>query len=339
MGSLVLPGLEVATVGDGGWRDARRVGPNEWAVAVGSDGARQALLQAAAVPGPPSSALGGVEEPAALLRIELDVCGAWLTTAASGRLRPVAVRRAGWVDLRGHGPGPPADDRIGLGPGDALVVPARPADDDQLLECLLTVTGQTAQTIASATGVDRAAVLAVPDSSGDDAVERVEAATGLPREQLRLPGYPLGDLQPDLWHRPPTPPREARLRLRPEAAQVGEVRRLLRRLLASWRLEALLEDGDVELLATETATNAMRHAGTEATVIVRYLGDRVRVEVGDGSTALPHVRTPRLDETGGRGLSLVETLSSRWGVTPTAGGKRVWFEVAAKPTGRAASGE
>jgi anti-sigma regulatory factor (Ser/Thr protein kinase) len=333
MGSLALPGLEVGTVGGEAWREARRVGPNEWAMAVGAEGARRALLDAAAVPGPPSAAVAAVEEPAALLRIELDVCGAWLTTAGSGGLRPVAVRRAGWVDLRGHGAGPPADDRIGLGPGDALVVPAGPGDDEGLLDCLLAVTARPAQVIADSAGAARVAVLAVPDASGDEAMQRLEEATGVPREQIELPGYPLGDLQPDLWHRPPTPPREARLRLRPEAAQIAEVRRLLRRLLASWRLDALLEDGDVELLATETATNAMRHAGTEATVIVRYLGDRVRVEVGDGSSALPQIRTAGLDETGGRGLSLVETLSSSWGVTRTLLGKRVWFEVSTKPGG------
>lgn len=332
MGSLALPGLEVATVGDESRREARRVRPNEWAVAVGSEAARQALLDGAAVPGPPSSAVARVDGPAALLRIELDVCGAWVTMAASGGLRPIAARRAGWVDLRGHGSGSPADDRIGLGPGDALVVPGRPADEDRLLDCLLEAAGEPASAIAAAAGVASAAVLAVPDSSGEEAMKRLEAATGLPKEQLELPGYPLGDLQPDLWHHPPTPPREARLRLRPQTAKIVEVRRLLRRLLASWRLEALLHDGDVELLATETATNAVQHAGTEATVIVRYLGDRVRVEVGDGSKALPQVRTPGLEATSGRGLSLVETLSSRWGFTRTLEGKRVWFEVAAKPS-------
>lgn len=333
MGSLALPGLEVATVGEDGWCEARRIGANEWGVAVGSATARGALLDGATVPGPPSSAVARVEAPAVLLRIELDVCGAWMTTAGSGGLRPVAVRRAGWVDLRGHGPGPAADDRIGLGPGDALVVPARPADEDRLLDHLLAVTGQPARAIAAAAGEERVAVLAVSDSSDEEGMKRLEAATGLPKERLQLPGYPLGDLQPDLWRHPPTPPREARLRLRPQAARIVEVRRLLRRLLASWRLEALLEEGDVELLATETATNAMRHAGTEATVIVRYLGDRVRVEVGDGSRALPRIRTPGLGEAGGRGLSLVEALSSRWGVTETVEGKRVWFEVSAKPAG------
>jgi anti-sigma regulatory factor (Ser/Thr protein kinase) len=274
-----------------------------------------------------------VEAPAALFRIELDLCGAWLTTASSGRLRPVVVRRAGWVDLRGHGPGAPADDRIGLGPGDALVVPAAPSDHDRLLDCLLSVTGRPAGEIAAGSGLAQVAVLSVPDSSGEQAIERVEKATGLRREQLGLPGYPLGDLQPDLWHEPPAPPREARLRMSPQLAEVVEVRRLLRRLLASWRLDALLEEGDVELLATETATNAVLHAGTEAIVVVRYLGDRVRVEVGDGSPALPQVRTARLDDTRGRGLSLVETLSSGWGVAQTGGGKRVWFEVGTKGSG------
>lgn len=327
MSSLALAGLDVATVGAEGWNEARRIGRNEWAVAVGSQPARRALLRAAAVPGPPCSAVANAEEPAALLRIELDVCGAWMTVASNGGLRCVAVRRAGWVDLRGHGVGPPADDRIGLGPGDALVIPATPADDGRLLDDLLVAAGGPATAIASAAGLERVAVVAVPDGSGEEAMARLCAATGLREEELQLPGYPLGDLQPDLWHSPPTPPREARLRLRPEAARIADVRQLLRRLLASWRLDTLLEEGDVELLATETATNAVKHAGTDATVIVRYLGDRVRVEVGDGSTALPQVRTGGLEEIGGRGLSLVDALSSEWGVTPSVGGKRVWFEI------------
>ena len=328
----MLPGLDVATTGDDGWRTSVRTGPNEWALAVGSEAVREELLAAAAVPGPPSGPVAAAAGPAALLRIELDVCGAWVTAAAGGGLRPVAVRRAGWVDLRGHGPGPSTDDRIGLGPGDALVVPAAPADEDRLLDDLLVAAGRPATAIAAAAGLERVVVLAVADTTGGEAVERIEAATGVPRDQLSLPGYPLGDQQPDLWHRPPAPPREARLLLRPNSTQIAEVRRLLRRLLASWRLDPLVEDGDVELLATETATNAVRHAGTDATVIVRYLGDRVRVEVGDGSAELPRLRKPEPNAPGGRGLPLVEALSSGWGVVETVGGKRVWFEVAARPT-------
>src|SRR5690242_17004735 len=59
---------------------------------------------------------------AIVAKLELDVCGAWLTIANGCVERPVVIRRAGWVDLRGH-PGqalggaghPPADDRVGLG--------------------------------------------------------------------------------------------------------------------------------------------------------------------------------------------------------------------------------
>lgn len=330
MAQLLLPGHDLAAVGDDSWFETARVGANEWAMAIGPAEVREHLLQAATLPGAPSEAVAAAPTgPAGLFRFELDVCGTWVTTASSGGLRPVAVRRAGWVDLRGHAKGVIADDRIGLGPGDALVVTAAPADGG-LLESLLVVAGKPAVEIAGGSGRPRAVVVAVPRSGGEEAAVRVEDATGVAISDLSLPGYPLGDQQPDLWHHPPAPPREARLRLSPDTSEIGQVRKLLRRLLSSWRLDDLVEDGDVELLATEIATNAVRHAGTEATVIVCYLGDRIRVEVGDGSNVLPRIRTPDETEPGGRGLPLVEALSTRWGVIETVDGKRVWFEVATR---------
>jgi anti-sigma regulatory factor (Ser/Thr protein kinase) len=323
--------MQCAGVGDDSWYAGARVGANEWALAIGSPSAQRELLAAAARPCPPSAAVAAAgAEPAGLFRLEQDVCGAWVTSASSGGLRPVAVRRAGWVDLRGHGPGPPADDRIGLGPGDALVVTAEPAGG-ALLDRLLHVAGKPAYELATGAGQSRALALAVPQISGEEATRRVERATGRAIADLSLPGYPLGDQQPDLWHRPPPPPREARLHLGVDASEISVVRKLLRRLLSSWRLDDLVEDGDVELLSTEIATNAMRHAGTHATLIVRYLGDRIRVEVGDGSSVLPRMRVAGESDQGGRGLPLVEALSSSWGVIETVDGKRVWFEVATRP--------
>lgn len=175
---------------------------------------------------------------AVFARMELDTCGAWVTLASVGHPRPIVVCRAGWIDVRGHVGLPlgmfddagPRDDRVGLGPGDALVMftdgitEARGPDgelfgEEPLCEILLDCSGLTAETVADRV-VDAATefaggglrddvavvVLRVPDDNGDDPLGRMTRATGLPAEELNLPGYPLGDVQPDLWRDPPEPP-------------------------------------------------------------------------------------------------------------------------------------
>jgi hypothetical protein len=129
VGPLTLPGLDVVTVGDGDWGATARTGDNEWALAVGGEGARRALQAAAAVSGSP---------------------------------------------------------------------------------------------VAAAAALPDVAVLSVPEATGDEAIARVEAATGLPKERLVL--TPWATSSPTCGNRPPAPPREARLRLRPEAAEIVEVR-------------------------------------------------------------------------------------------------------------------
>lgn len=83
------------------------------------------------------------------------------------------------------------------------------------------------------------------------------------------------------------------------------------------------------LLTSEVLTNAVQHgaAPVEAELEV---GHRVlRVAVRDGSATLPRLRTPRPDETGGRGVQFLERCASRWGVDALddAPGKTVWFEL------------
>lgn len=362
---LPLPGMDAAVAdgpGGDGFVDVRRLGPNAWCMVASNAGADvvDRLHDRAAGDVSPAAVLadvaGRLEDgspavDALVARMELDACGTWLTLSNAGGPRPVVVRRAGWVDVRGHRAAPlaaagepPADDRVGLGPGDSVVLfgpgwcdPSQPGAvvDEGVLDELLTVAGgpapdQLEALVAlrptAAGGMD-VAVLAVPGDLGDDPLARVSAATGVPPGELDLPGYPLGDAQPDLWATPPRPPREARLHVERDAAVLADVRRLLRRLLASWRIEDRVAGDDVELLATEVTSNAIRHAGTTATAVVRFLGDRVRVEVGDGSRAMPVARPADLMAEGGRGLPLVDTLSSAWGVVATRRGKRVWFEV------------
>jgi hypothetical protein len=55
---------------------------------------------------------------------------------------------------------------------------------------------------------------------------------------------------------------------------------------------------------------------------------RLRVEVTD-SVAVPLtvVKSVFAGALGGRGLSIVEHVTARWGVTLQPGGKTVWFEL------------
>jgi CheY-like chemotaxis protein len=83
----------------------------------------------------------------------------------------------------------------------------------------------------------------------------------------------------------------------------------------------------VELLVTELVTNAVTHARSEATVLIRLLPDAVRVEVTDLDDSFPVRRIPHPDRPGGRGLELVEQMSRSWGIDMLEVGKRTWFEV------------
>lgn len=84
----------------------------------------------------------------------------------------------------------------------------------------------------------------------------------------------------------------------------------------------------IALLVSEVATNAVLHAyGREVRVRVLDRGLRLRVEVVDGSPALPAPRNASTRDEDGRGMLLVEALAVAWGVEERRDGKAVWFEV------------
>lgn len=109
-------------------------------------------------------------------------------------------------------------------------------------------------------------------------------------------------------------PLSARLDLPAEPASVGQARRFVRRILADWGLEELVDTG--QLLTSELATNAVLHARTAFAVVVSRTASAVRVDVLDGSVVQPRSRQPSLTAATGRGVNMVEALAEQWGTTP-----------------------
>lgn len=125
------------------------------------------------------------------------------------------------------------------------------------------------------------------------------------------------------------PEQEVELRFDGGEDAPREARHEIRRCLDSELDE--LTAYDVQVVVSELVANAVRHGGAtgpgQVTVLLRITSDRVRIEVGDPGPGFerPPVPEPR-EADGGRGLLLVERMTSRWGVS-RGPGSRVWFEV------------
>jgi anti-sigma regulatory factor (Ser/Thr protein kinase) len=84
---------------------------------------------------------------------------------------------------------------------------------------------------------------------------------------------------------------------------------------------------EAELLVSELAANVVMHAQTPMRVSILGRSDRVRVEVRDDDPTLPQRRTPDAMAVDGRGVMLVDTMATAWGVNGNHHGKTVWFEL------------
>jgi anti-sigma regulatory factor (Ser/Thr protein kinase) len=85
---------------------------------------------------------------------------------------------------------------------------------------------------------------------------------------------------------------------------------------------------EIRLVASELATNAVRHAQTPFVVTLEREDGEVMVSVRDGSSRLPVTGPANNFANGGRGLVLVSAMSATWGVTVLAeGGKSVWARI------------
>jgi anti-sigma regulatory factor (Ser/Thr protein kinase) len=125
-------------------------------------------------------------------------------------------------------------------------------------------------------------------------------------------------------------PTTAQLTLPAAPESIAVARRFVVAALSEAHADSAADDAAT--LVSELATNALLHARTTFTVEVELIGEVVRIGVLDLSAAVPRVRDYGSDATTGRGMRLVATMSTRWGVERNDEGKVVWFELPAQGT-------
>jgi anti-sigma regulatory factor (Ser/Thr protein kinase) len=120
--------------------------------------------------------------------------------------------------------------------------------------------------------------------------------------------------------------------LPPDATAAAAARSYVRRLLERWSLRSIVEP--LSLVVSELAANAARYGRPPFVLLLRRLGSGVRVEMHDESPEFhrkfpdPDVTSGEIEAEGGRGLRLVQAVSSAAGVEHIPDdGKRVWAVV------------
>ncbi len=115
------------------------------------------------------------------------------------------------------------------------------------------------------------------------------------------------------------------LELGNDVSACRRARVFLRDALRTWCLQGV---GDVaELLTGELVANVVRHVGAPMELRVSRQQASLRIEVVDPSTKPPVIRHPDPADDHGRGMLLVDSLASAWGVMVRPDGKTVWFEL------------
>ncbi|MGF7235462.1 MAG: GAF domain-containing protein, partial [Frankia sp.] len=122
------------------------------------------------------------------------------------------------------------------------------------------------------------------------------------------------------------------LRLDGSPAAVPRARRMF--------VEAMLHAGssgwmwEAQVAFAELVTNAVLHGRPPVDVHVDVTPDGLRLQVADTSTVMPIRPRPGANEMTGRGLALVDAVSTRWGIARTDAGKIIWTEFGNPPPPR-----
>lgn len=97
-------------------------------------------------------------------------------------------------------------------------------------------------------------------------------------------------------------------------------------MLQSWGCDGLVDDA--QLVVTELVTNSMLHAETACRVSIELSTEALRIEVTDRDPSPPEPQPFDREREGGRGLLIVSSLASAWGIDRRDDGKTVWAELA-----------
>lgn len=232
----------------------------------------------------------------------------------AGHIPPVLVHANGLAELLSE---LPTGSPIGVGGVAFESIEVKTADGDLLVLCTDGLVETPGQDIALGLAA-LCANVATPGVSPDelcDILLRARRAEDR-RDDIavlvaRLRGIPSANIAQWLLSPRPTTPRL--------------VRRLVRQTLGEWAMPGCADVA--ELLASELATNAIRH--TSQSISLRLMRtDVLLCEVSDDDHHLPALQAAsELDESG-RGMHLVSRLSRHWGANWTRDGKVVWFELA-----------
>jgi anti-sigma regulatory factor (Ser/Thr protein kinase) len=127
----------------------------------------------------------------------------------------------------------------------------------------------------------------------------------------------------------PQPPLYA-LALQAEPVAVTAARELAKAALGAWRMPDLVDD--VILVTSELVTNGIRAGHMLAFLIVAERPGEVVLYVWDDGPGTPLRQESDVDALNGRGLTIIQALSSEWGWFPVpGGGKIVYASLGSKP--------
>ncbi|MFH9175156.1 ATP-binding protein [Streptomyces albogriseolus] len=117
-----------------------------------------------------------------------------------------------------------------------------------------------------------------------------------------------------------------------EPEEVSALRANVRVRLRDWGVREVIDAA--QLCVSELVSNVITHVGrgTPASLTLSLRDAHLRLEVRDPDTrVLPTLVEATEDAENGRGMTLIDALSDRWGVDLHRDGKVTWCEIATAP--------